>query len=200
VRFLESQLLSKVDEFTKRLADDRQGLVQVVTAIEQELRDLHAKTGAPASPPPSEGSNALLKAQVAEIHSMLSDVLLTAPGADGDPAELSTVLARQIAEIRAQLAEERAGRDAWLQSVAHRLALRLQEINGPPGAVTQDEAVLSEVRALGRSVFALVSRASSDVSLDAVADDLDTMRKELDERLAGIEAAVAEIRSALRTT
>jgi hypothetical protein len=201
VRFLESQLLARVDELTQKVTGERDGLIQVVTAIEQELRQLRSTPVSLPANPPSDGSSALLKAQVAEIHTMLSDRALAAPGADGDPNALSDVLACQIADIRAQLAEERAGRDAWLQSVAHRLALRLQELNGPPGAADQDDgAVLSELRALARSVFALVSRASSDVSLDAVADDLEAMRKELDERLTTIEAALADIRSSLRST
>jgi hypothetical protein len=54
------------------------------------------------------------------------------------------------------------------------------------------------VRALEVSVSALTAPSTSDVSIEAVADDLDTMRKALDDRLGGIEAALVEIRSALR--
>ena len=203
LRNLESQLLVKVDELTDRLAEERDGLAHVVSAIEQELRDIRSTqpVAATAPNPQPEGSLALLKAQVSEIHIMLSDHSFALRRGDEDPHVLSDVLSRQIAEIRAQLAEERTGRDAWLQSVAYRLAARLTELNGPPDAMKQeDSAMVGEVRALARNVAALLSPESGNVSLDVVADDLDTMRKELDERLSGIEAAVAEIRSSLRTT
>jgi hypothetical protein len=198
----------------------------VLAGIEAQLADIRAAIRPPAEPVGLERVEARLGQIVAALAAMQPSAA-PAPASDAvrDEADaLRRDMVGQLEDLRAQLAQERAGRDAWLDSVATRLAGRLVTLaHTDPAAEngsTDLEAVLAAVRALGRTVSsaaagidrgpevavlhqtiaALTERQSTEISMDAVADDLDTMRKEIDERLGGIESALADIRTALRSS
>jgi hypothetical protein len=212
----------------------------VLAAIELQLEDIRTQLRDGVQPVGLED----VQAQLTQIRSALSVVSPAEGPPIGDAVraaeDLRRALSDQLADVRAQLAEERAGRDAWLQSVAHRLAGRLLELSGSAtGAESQAvdfEPVLAEIRALGRTVSGAASamdrgpemnelrdlvmeaagkvvpeelvvlqraisdlsaREASSVGIEAVVDDVDTMRKEIGERLGNIESALDELRAAL---
>jgi hypothetical protein len=55
-----------------------------------------------------------------------------------------------------------------------------------------------ELAVLQRAISDLTEHHPSGIAVEAIADDLDTMRKEIDERLGRVESALDEIRAALR--